>query len=133
MPRSYDRSAIPTVHNLDASPAYRDEPGLTQVIFRGIDQMIGFTQITPEKPDGEPHTHPYEQMNILIDGTLEFFVKDEWVELTPYDAITIPPEIPHTARAVPGEHATMFAFWPLREDRLDGVTYQTEFPIEQEL
>lgn len=128
MPRDYDRSAIPAVHNLDESPPYREEEGFRQVVFRGIDQLIGFSQMTPEKPEAEPHTHPYEQMNMLLEGRLEFHVDGEWVELEPYDAITIPPEIPHTARPVAGEDATFLAIWPLREDRIDGTAYQQEFP-----
>lgn len=128
MPRDYDREAIPSVYNLADLEPYRDEQGFTQSIFRGIDQMIGFSQITPEKPDAEPHTHPYEQQNLLVDGRLDFLVDGERVELEPYDALTIPPEIPHTSRAVDGETATLLAVWPLREDRLDATTYQEEFP-----
>ncbi len=128
MPRDYDRSKIPSVHNLKEVAPYHKSEGFQQVVFRGIDQLIGLTQIAPEKPDGEPHTHPYEQMNMLVEGRLEFTVDGEWMELEPYDALTIPPEIPHTASAIEGEHATLLAFWPLREDRIDGTTYQGEFP-----
>ncbi len=128
MPRDYDRSAIPTVYNLRNVEPYREEQGFKQTIFRGLDQMIGFSQIGPEKPDGEPHTHPYEQTNMLVEGRLDFLVDGERVELEPYDTLVIPPEVPHTSRAVDGETATLLAFWPLREDRLDGTAYQTEFP-----
>lgn len=128
MPRDYERSAIPSVYNLQKTTPYREEPGFRQVIFRGIDQMIGFSQIGPEKPDSEPHTHPYEQMNMLVEGRLDFLVDGERVELKPYDTLAIPPEIPHTSRAIDGETATLLAFWPLREDRLAGTAYQQEFP-----
>jgi quercetin dioxygenase-like cupin family protein len=128
MPRDYDRSEIPAVYDLESVEPYRDEPGFQQVVFRGIDQLIGFSQIGPEKPDGEPHTHPYEQMNMLVEGRLDFLVDGERVELEPYDTLAIPPEIPHTSRALEGETATLLAFWPLREDRLDGTAYQREFP-----
>lgn len=128
MPRDYERSAIPSVYNLQKTTPYREEPGFRQVIFRGIDQMIGFSQIGPEKQDSEPHTHPYEQMNMLVEGRLDFFIDGERVELKPYDTLAIPPEIPHTSRAIDGETATLLAFWPLREDRLAGTAYQQEFP-----
>ena len=128
MPRDYDRSAIPSVYNLQDVEPFRDEPGFSQVIFRGIDRMIGFSQIGPEKPDSEPHTHPYEQVNMLVEGRLDFLVDGEIVELEPYDTLVIPPEIPHTSRAVEGESATLLAFWPLREDRLEATDYQREFP-----
>lgn len=128
MVRDYDRSAIPAVHDLRAVPRVRDEPGFRQTVFRGVDQMLGLSEIGPEKPDGDPHTHPFEQANVLLEGRLDFLVDGERVALEPYDALAIPPEIPHTARTVPDESATLLAVWPLREDRLDGTTYQHEFP-----
>jgi quercetin dioxygenase-like cupin family protein len=128
MVRDYDSSKIPSVHNLADAEPYRDGPGFQQVVFRGIDQMIGFSRIQPDKPDAEPHDHPYEQMNMLVDGRLDFVVDGDVVELEPYDSLVIPPEVPHTSQAVEGETATLLAFWPLREDRLEGTAYQTEFP-----
>lgn len=127
MVRDYDPDEIPSVYNLQDVPPVRDEPGFRQVVFRGIDQMVGFTSITPEKEDGEPHRHPYEQTNMLVEGRLEFVVGDETVELEPYDVLEIPPEVPHTARTIDGESATLLAFWPLREDRLSATEYQKEF------
>ncbi|WP_430504216.1 cupin domain-containing protein [Haloparvum sp. PAK95] len=128
MARDYDEDAIPSVYNLAEVTPYRQEQGFEQVVFRGVDQMVGFSQITPERPDSEPHTHPFEQMNMLVEGRLDFLVDGERLELEPYDTLAIPPEIPHTSRAVEGETATLLAFWPLREDRVEGTAYQEEFP-----
>lgn len=128
MARDYDESAIPSVYNLQDAPAYRDDPGFRQVIFRGVDRMIGFGEVGPEKADAEPHTHPYEQINMLVDGRLDFLVNGERIELEPYDAVAIPPEVPHTSRVVEGASATLIAVWPLREDCLDATAYQREFP-----
>ncbi|MFB6069444.1 MAG: cupin domain-containing protein [Halanaeroarchaeum sp.] len=127
MARSYDRDAIPSVYDLASIEPHRSEQGFEQVVFRGIDQLLGFSRIEPDRPDAEPHTHPYEQTNVLIEGRLDFLVDGERVELAPYDALTVPPEIPHTSRTV-GESATLLAFWPLREDRVEGTAYQEEFP-----
>ncbi len=128
MAREYDRNAIPAVHDLETAVPYREGPGFEQVMFRGIDQMIGLTRIGPAKPDAEPHSHPFEQANVVVDGRLDFLVDGERLELEPYDALTIPPEIPHTSRALDAETATLLAFWPLREDRIEGTAYQHEFP-----
>jgi mannose-6-phosphate isomerase-like protein (cupin superfamily) len=128
MVRDYDRSAIPTAYDLDDAPTVRDEPGFEQSVFRGVDQLVGFSRIGPDYPDSAPHTHPFEQANLLVEGRVDMLVDGEVVELTPYDALTIPPEVPHTARAVAGETATLLAFWPLREDRIEGTSYQREFP-----
>ncbi len=129
MAREYDESAIPTVHNLQSVEPGRQEPGFSQVLFRGVDQMIGLSNIGPEKEDGDPHTHPFEQMNMLVEGRLDFIVDDERVCLEPYDSFAIPPGIPHTSRAVEGETAVLLAFWPLREDRVSMIEYQTEFDV----
>ena len=130
MVRDYDESEIPSVYNLEEVPPVRDEPGLRQVVFRGIDQMLGFTVIGPDRPDADPHTHPFEQMNMLVDGRLDFVVGGERVSLDPYDVIEIPPEVPHASRSVGDEPATLLAFWPLREDRLSATDYQREFDTE---
>jgi quercetin dioxygenase-like cupin family protein len=129
MVRSYDESAVPSVYDLTEAPPAIDEPGFRQVVFRGIDQMIGFSVVGPDKPDSEPHSHPWEQMNYLAEGRLDFLVGDERVSLERHDAITIPPDVEHTSRAVGDEPAILMAFWPLREDRLDATEYQDEFRI----
>ena len=128
MAREYDESKIPSVYNLRDVPPVREEPGFEQVVFRGIDQTVGFSRITPDREDGDPHTHPYEQTNMLVEGRLDFLVDGERVELRPYDTLSIPPEVPHASRTVENESATLLAFWPLREDILDGTDYQREFP-----
>lgn len=128
MARDYDESEVPSVYNLEDVAPYRQEQGFEQVVFRGIDQMVGFSRISPERPDSEPHTHPFEQMNMLVEGRLDFLVNGERLELEPYDTLAIPPDVPHTSRAVEGETATLLAFWPLREDRVEGTAYQEEFP-----
>jgi quercetin dioxygenase-like cupin family protein len=129
MARDYDKSAIPTIHDLQSVEPAREEPGFSQVVFRGIDQMIGFSRIGPDREEGDTHTHPFEQMNVLLEGELEFIVGDDRVSLSPYDSMVIPPEVPHTSSPVDGKSALLLAFWPLREDRLSDTDYQTEFQI----
>jgi len=127
MVRDHDESAIPSVYNLAEVPAFRDGPGIRQSVFRGNDHLLGFSIIGPEKPEADPHSHPYEQSNLLIEGRLEFLVDGESVFLEPYDALTIPPGVPHTSRPVDDGRAVLLAFWPLREDRLEATSYQREF------
>ena len=130
MVREYDESKIPSVYNLGDAPPVRQEPGLTQVVFRGIDQMVGYTVIEPEKEDTPTHTHPWEQVNVLVEGRLDFLIDDERVSLQQYDVLVIPPEVEHTALAVSDEPALLLAMWPLREDLLPGTEYQSEFSSE---
>lgn len=127
MVRDYVSTEVPSVHSLTNAPAVREEPGFRQVVFRGMDQMIGFTEIGPEREENPPHSHPWEQMNILLEGELDFLVDGDRISLEQYDAITIPPNIEHTSRSVSDATATLLAVWPLREDRLDATEYQSEF------
>ena len=127
MVRDYDETVIPTVHNMLEVEPYREAEGFAQRIFRGLDLMVGVNVIEPEKQNAEPHSHPWEQVNMLLEGRLDFIVGDEIIELEPYDIVEIPPGVKHTARTVPGESAKLLAFWPLRDDILDATAYQTEF------
>lgn len=130
MVRNYDESEIPAVYNLEEVPPIRDEPGFTQVVYRGLDQMIAFTVVEPEKPDSEPHSHPWEQTNVLVEGEIDFIVGDGQISLEQYDVLTVPPGVEHTSRAISDEVAKMMVIWPLREDRTSGTEYQTEFNTE---
>ena len=47
MVRGYDAAEIPSVYDLRDAPVTNEAPGFKQVIFRGIDQMIGMTTIGP--------------------------------------------------------------------------------------
>lgn len=127
MVREYVESEIPAVYNLQDVPPVRDEPGLTQTVFRGLDQMVGFTVVGPENEDSAPHSHPWEQVNVLLEGRLDFVVGGERVSLEPYDVLEIPPGVEHASRVVADEPAVLLAVWPLREDRLAATGYQTEF------
>lgn len=127
MVRKYVSSEIPSVYNLNEVPPVREEPEFRQIVFRGLDQMLGFTVIGPNREDKPPHSHPWEQINLLIEGRIDFLVDGERVSLKQHDVLEIPPEIEHASRAVSGNPATLLAVWPLREDRLDATEYQSEF------
>lgn len=129
MVRKYNPSEIPSVYNLREAPVAKEGTGFEQVVFRGLDQMVGMTTIGPEREDKPPHSHPWEQMNIVMDGEVDFIVDNERISLSKHDAVEIPPDVPHASRAVSDEPATLLAFWPLREDRVDATEYQTEFDV----
>ena len=129
MVRKYDPSEIPSVYDLRDAPVAKEGKGFEQVVFRGVDQMVGMTTIGPEREDKPQHSHPWEQTNVVMEGEVDFLVDGERISLEAFDALEIPPEVPHASRAVSDEPATLLAFWPLREDRLDATDYQTEFVV----
>jgi len=129
MVRDYDESEIPAVHNLEEVPPVRDEPGFRQVVYRGLDQMVALSVVQPDKKDTDTHSHPGADERPRR-GRTGLRRGDEQVTLEQYDALTVPPGVEHTSRAISDEEAKMLVIWPLREDRVAGTEYQTEFPTE---
>lgn len=129
MVRKYDPKKIPSVYKLSEAPVAKEGPGFEQVVFRGVDQMVGMTTIGPDREDKPQHSHPWEQTTIVIEGNVDFLVDGERISLGTHDAVEIPPDVPHASRAVTSEPARLLAFWPLREDRLDATEYQEEFHV----
>ena len=68
-----------------------------------------------EVPD---HSHPHEQMGIMISGRLEFTVGGHTEILEAGDIWRIPGNVPHRARAIDGPAVALDVFHPIREDYL---------------
>jgi len=125
MARQYDESAIPSVYNLEDIPSTEVREGVHQQVFRGMDAIIGFTRLEPEMEPG-PHSHPWEQIAFIYDGSCTFHVGDDSVEVEKGDVLFIPPDVEHYAEAT-NETCFNLDVWPLREDYLDRTDYQDEW------
>ena len=125
MVRPYDETEIPAVYSRDDMPVHESGPGVTQQYFRGLDTLVGFTTITAEK-SAEPHSHPWEQINYVLEGECEFNVGDETVSASVGDIFVVPPDVPHCAEP-PEEPCTILFTGPLREDYAAKTDYQREF------
>lgn len=124
MVRDYDPTQVPTKYALEDLPA-REGDGSVQHFLRGIDSMVGVTKLDPHR-DSDPHSHPWEQLTVVVEGECRFHVGDGAVDLTEGEALFVPPDAPH--RAVTGEEACTILFvGPLRESALEYVD-QAEFP-----
>lgn len=130
MVRDYDDAEIPAVYNMLEVPPAREATGFTQRLFRGLDLMVGCNVVEPDKEPAEPHSHPWEQINMVVDGEIDFLVGDDRISLGPFDIVEIPPGVEHTSRVSSDEPAYLLAFWPMREDRVEATDYQSEFPSE---
>lgn len=119
--------ASPSIHNLQQVPSRVEKPGFRQVVFRGLDQMVGLIAISPDMEDKPLHNHPWEQTNMLVESQVDFVVGDDRISLDSYDIFAIPPDTPHAVCAADNESAVLFVVWPLREDYLFATEYQTEF------
>ena len=61
------------------------------------------------------HHHPHEQVVNVLEGTLELNVNGQVSRLEPGDVFIIPPNVPHSGRAVTACRV-LDVFAPVRED-----------------
>jgi len=61
------------------------------------------------------HSHSHEQIVNLVEGEFELTVGDELRTLSPGTVAIIPPDVPHSGRAVT-TCRIMDVFYPVRED-----------------
>ena len=69
--------------------------------------------VTPE------HTHPHEQMSLVISGRVRFFVEGVERIASPGDVLHFPPNCLHGATMMDEEVVLIDIFTPLREDFLE--------------
>lgn len=68
--------------------------------------------VTPE------HTHPHEQMSIVVSGRVRFFIEGEERIASPGDVLHFPPNCLHGATMLDEEVVLIDIFSPIREDFL---------------
>ncbi len=64
------------------------------------------------------HSHPHEQLGVVLHGSLTLVVDGEPHELGPMDAVALPGGIEHSAVAGPDGAVMLDVFSPVREDFL---------------
>jgi quercetin dioxygenase-like cupin family protein len=70
--------------------------------------------VTPE------HSHPHEQMSIVVKGRVRFFIEGEERIASPGDILHFPPDCWHGATMMEEEVELIDIFSPIREDFLGG-------------
>jgi quercetin dioxygenase-like cupin family protein len=75
---------------------------------------LAYWDVDPGAPAPE-HSHPHEQILSLIEGEFELTVGGETETLTAGAVVVIPPDVPHSGRAVTA-CTIVDAFHPVRED-----------------
>jgi quercetin dioxygenase-like cupin family protein len=92
-------------------------------IFPGVDiytswcerLMLSLVEMEPHAVV-EEHSHPHEQVGILLEGELEFFIGDERQRLTPGQMWRIPGGVSHRAIAGDRPVRALDVFHPIRDD-----------------
>lgn len=131
MTRSYDESEIPSVYSAADIPAAEVIEGATMRVFRGLDQMLGFSTLQPGLEVEDTYSHPWEQITLVREGTCEVTVADETFAAGPGDVFFVPPGVEHAVEPTSEEPCELLDVWPVREDYLEGTDYQREFPGEE--
>ena len=93
-------------------------PGIQRQMVVGENVMVvRFTfepfLVTPE------HTHPHEQMTLVVQGKVKFFIEGEVKIVSPGDVLHFPPHNRHGATMLDEEVVLIDIFSPIREDFLD--------------
>lgn len=92
-------------------------------IIAGINlRAVYLDQVMLTFADFEPgvalpkHSHPHEQITLVIEGTLEFTLGAETKILNAGQGVTVPSNVPHSARSLAGPARAVDAWHPVRED-----------------
>ncbi len=92
-------------------------PGVNIFTSAGDEMMLSFVEFEP-RAVVEPHSHPHEQMGLLLEGELEFNIGDERRVMKPGDMWRIPGGVIHSAVAGDTPVKALDVFHPIREDYL---------------
>jgi len=90
-------------------------PGVTAKIVSGEKLMFSLVTLEPGAVV-PPHSHPHEQMGMMVSGTMEFTIAGETRILTGNEMYLVPGGVPHAAKAGPGGAVALDAFSPPREE-----------------
>ena len=116
------------LYNWNALPKDSPRPGIERVAFRGDNAMVVMNWLHPGMQPG-PHSHPFEQLALIVQGRTRLHVGDEVFECEPGSMVRVPPDIVHWAEPVGDEVClNLDVFAPARADYLHLVQYQNSGP-----
>lgn len=103
----------------ESVPVERPAEGIERQMVVGNNLMVcrfrfAANLVTPE------HSHPHEQMSIVVRGRVRFFVEGEERIASPGDVLHFPPDCWHGATMMDEEVELIDIFSPVREDFLGG-------------
>ena len=111
-------------YNWNDLPKESPRHGIERVGFRGDQAMVVMNWLHPGFTP-RPHSHPFEQISLIVQGRVRFHVGDEVLECGPGSMVRVPPDVMHWAEPVGDEVClNLDVFSPVREDYLHLVDYQ---------
>jgi unsaturated pyranuronate lyase len=92
-------------------------PGVHIFTTAGQRMMLSLVELAPHSVV-QPHSHPHEQMGLLLEGELTFTIGGETKTLRPGEMWRIPGGVEHTCVAGDQPAKALDVFHPVREDYL---------------
>ncbi len=105
------------IRNRDQCSHHNIFPGVDIHTFAGKNVMLSIVEFGPGSVV-EWHSHPHEQMGMLLEGELEFFIGEERQMAQPGDMWRIPSDVRHKVVAGDKPARALDVFHPIREDYL---------------
>jgi quercetin dioxygenase-like cupin family protein len=100
---------------------------LERSAVRSDDALVTFNWIKPGGQSPPPHSHPFDQLSFIVQGTMEFQVDGERYVVGPGEALAIPADAAHAGRVLGDETVlNVDVFAPLREDYLHLTEHEAE-------
>lgn len=115
-----------TVRNWNSLDRELVRTGVERVGFRGENVICVMNWLSPGMATN-PHQHDFEQVALILQGTVNYHVGDEIVYATPGTMITVPAGVVHYAELVGDEVAlNLDIFAPVRPDYLHLTAHQDD-------
>lgn len=99
-------------------PKKQVRPGITRQIVSGENMTLGLHEVQANL-ELKPHSHPHEQVVIILKGKVEYTVGEEKSVIKPGEVLIIPSNVVHYASRVIGKSVLNLDIWsPIRKDYL---------------
>lgn len=104
--------------NIKSQPEICVFDGVTIRTVHGEKLMLSYVHLEPHSIVAE-HSHPHEQMGMVLEGTFELTIEGESRHLKKGDTYLIPSNIKHSAKAFDYPAIALDIFSPPREDYIN--------------
>ena len=105
------------VTDWDKIPVEKTAEGIERQMVVGQNVMMCRFRFAPRVVTAE-HTHPHEQMTLVVAGKVRFFIEGEERIVSAGDVLHFPPHNRHGATMLEEEVILIDIFSPIREDFL---------------
>ena len=92
-------------------------PGVTIAACAAPRMMLSVATLQPHSVV-EQHSHPHEQVGVVLEGRAVFYIGEEEKTLGPGDLYRIPGNVPHRVIALDQTVRALDIFHPIREEYL---------------